>query len=315
MSRRTSVPITIIINQHTQRDLVFLLLSQGHHSSVNTYSHVMHLHTPKSSPSGLPKITCKNDVSLFEAHDSQTGAFRRSMFTYFDSKDHAWIGENHHVRKQDLTVPDLASGLYKVADRDAFPQAPHDITLAISENLTTRFVKRPQIHCLLNEFEAPLVPQILLDEVHIFELLRRNPHPNIVAYHGCVVNRGYITGIALERLPRILDHRFLENASSFDERTFEHDLKSAVGHMHALGLAHNDLNPSNIGLNEDDRPIVIDLGSCKRFGEGLLSAGTPGWIEDDFDISKKEHDLLAIDKIIDWVRRQKDTMVGNHVSV
>lgn len=127
-----------------------------------------------------------------------------------------------------------------------------------------------------------------------------------VSYHGCVVSRGHITGIALDRLPKILDHRFLDDAFDFDEQGFENKLRSAIEHIHGLGLAHNDLNPTNIALDERDHPIVIDWGSCKKFGEGLLSAGTPGWIEDDFDISKKEHDLLAIDKIMKWVKTRKE---------
>lgn len=212
-------------------------------------------------------------------------------------------------------MSDLVSGLHKVEDQIAFPAAPHDITLAKKDDLMKRFVKRPQAHCLLNEFEAPLVPQMLLDEVYILQQLMENPHPNIVRYHGCIVNRGHITGIALERLPTTLDHRFLNDASGFDEQEFEIELRSAIDHIHLLGLAHNDLNPTNIALNEHDRPIIIDWGSCKKFGEGLLSAGTPGWIEDDFDVSKKEHDLLAMEKIIEWVKKQKSEQVARHAIV
>lgn len=266
----------------------------------------MHLQPHEASPGESPNILCKNDVRLFEAHDIETGSFRRSMFTYIDSSDRVWIGENHHVRKRDLTLHDLSSGLRRVADAVVFPEASLDITLVTREKLATSFIKRPQAHCLLNQYQAPLVPRILLDEVNILEQLMRNPHPNVVSYHGCVVNRGHITGIALDRLPMVLDHRFLDDASGFDEQVFERELRSAIEHIHRLGLAHNDLNPSNIGLNEQDHPVIIDWGSCKGFGEGLLSAGTPGWIDDDYDISKKEHDLLAIEKIVKWVKAEKD---------
>lgn len=257
----------------------------------------------------LPDIKHKNNVTLFEAYDIETGAFRRSMFTYFDSTNHAWIGENRQTRKRDLTINDLVSGLRKVADDVAFPKASHDITLATSSDETKSYIKRRQAHCLLNEYETPLVPQTLLDEVHILEQLAKHPHPNIVQYHGCVVDRGHITGTTLDRFPRTLDQRFSlhdDDASSFDDQKFERELRSAISHIHGLGLAHNDLNPSNIGLDEQDRAIVIDWGSCKAFGEGLLSAGTPGWIEDDYDVSKQEHDLLAVEKLVEWVQVQKE---------
>lgn len=269
---------------------------------------MMHFQPPVVPPVDLPDVTRKTDVTLFEAYDIETGAFRRSMFTYFDSTNHAWIGENHRTRKRDLTINDLVSGLRKVADDVAFPKAPHDITLATSSDVTKSYIKRPQAHCLLNEYEAPLVPQILLHEVHILEQLAKHPHTNMVQYRGCVVDRGHITGIALDRLPKTLDHRFFlhdDDTSSFDVQKFESELRSAISHIHGLGLAHNDLNPSNIGLDEQDRAIFIDWGSCKAFGEGLLSAGTPGWIEDDYDVSKQEHDLLAVEKLVEWVKVQK----------
>jgi hypothetical protein len=45
----------------------------------------------------LPNIKHKNDVTLFEAYDIETGAFRPSMSTYFDSTNNAWIGGNHQA--------------------------------------------------------------------------------------------------------------------------------------------------------------------------------------------------------------------------
>lgn len=302
--KSSALQIILYLYPRTHREASQTPRFQSRTQSVYVYT--MRLQPHEVFPGESPNISCKNDVTLFEAHDIETGSFRRSMFTYFDPSGHVWIGENHDVRKRDLTLQDLTSGLRKVADDLAFPKAPQDITLVTREDLTRSFVKRPQAHCLLNQYEASLVPQILLDEVNILEQLMKNPHPNIVTYHGCVVNDGYITGIALRRLPKVLDHRFLHDASCFDEQVFERELRSAIEHIHGLGLAHNDLNPSNIGLDEQDHPVIIDWGSCKGFGEELLSAGTPGWIEDDYDISKKEHDLLAIDKLVKWVEAQKN---------
>lgn len=139
----------------------------------------------------------------------------------------------------------------------------------------------------------------------MLEFLAQHPHPNIVRYHGCVVKRGYITGIALTRYHKILEHRFHDNASDLDLDRFECQCRDAIDHIHSLGVAHNDLNPSNIALDGIDDPVIIDWGSCKEFGGLLLSAGTPGWIEDEFDVSRKEHDLYALDKIMAWMRMEK----------
>lgn len=60
----------------------------------------MHTEQPEIPDGERPKITSKSDVTLFEAHDIQTGAFCRSMFTYFDSDEYVWIGENVHLQKK-----------------------------------------------------------------------------------------------------------------------------------------------------------------------------------------------------------------------
>ncbi|KAK0887027.1 hypothetical protein LTS16_027040, partial [Friedmanniomyces endolithicus] len=104
---------------------------------------------------------------------------------------------------------------------------------------------------------------------------------------------------------KILDHLFYDDASGIDLDRFECQCRDAIDYIHSLGLAHNDLNPSNIALDRNNDPVIIDWGSCKEFGELLLSAGTPGWIEDEFDVSRKEHDLYALDKIMAWMREEK----------
>lgn len=47
--------------------------------------------------------------------------------------------------------------------------------------------------------------------------------------------------------------------------------------MHRLGHAHNDLNPENIMLNIEDRPVVSDMSSAKLLESELFQMGTSGW--------------------------------------
>lgn len=261
---------------------------------------------PADVPDNLSEALTKQDVSLFEVFAAEDGAFRRTLFTHVDAQGRAWAGEAHNIRKHDLTDQDLRANLRKIPDQDVFPQATGDITLMPQHHDASKlFVKRPQIHCLLDEFGGSTVPQMLFEEVRVMEFLAQHPHPNIVPYYGCVVHRGHITGIALPRYQKILDHRFHEDASGLDLDRFERQCRDAIDHIHSLGLAHNDLNPSNIALDSHDDPVIIDWGSCKQFGGLLLSAGTPGWIDEEFDVSRKEHDLVALEKIVAWVRAEK----------
>ncbi|EME45929.1 hypothetical protein DOTSEDRAFT_51542 [Dothistroma septosporum NZE10] len=258
------------------------------------------------------KLT-KQDVNLFEVFAADTGAFRRTLFTYVDTNEQAWAGEAHNIRKYDLTDQALQANLRKIPDQHVFPKVTQEITLLPQQSDVTKlFLKRPQIHCLLEEFGGSIVPQMLFEEVQVLEILARHPHPNIVPYHGCVVKRGYITGIALTRYRKFLEHRFCDDdddddddASDLDLGRFECQCRDAIDHIHSLGLAHNDLNPSNIALDDHDNPVILDWGSCKEFGGLLLSAGTPGWIEDDYDVSKKDHDLSALGRIMAWMKAEK----------
>lgn len=67
--------------------------------------------------------------------------------------------------------------------------------------------------------------------------------------------------------------------------------------MHALGLIHNDLNPSNIMMNGDS-PVIIDFDSCKREGEKLgLKLGTFGWAMEGVDYATPQNDYFGLSKI------------------
>lgn len=50
-------------------------------------------------------------------------------------------------------------------------------------------IKRPQVHHLLDQDTAVLVPQMLLDEGETLEILRKSPHPDIVPYYECIHTR------------------------------------------------------------------------------------------------------------------------------
>ncbi|KAI9836916.1 MAG: hypothetical protein M1837_003233 [Sclerophora amabilis] len=151
---------------------------------------------------------------------------------------------------------------------------------------------------------------ILFEEAEVLELLKQQDHhhhhhPNIVRYHGCTVNRGNITGLALERYGVMLQYRYEDVPHDLDIAACINGIRAGVKHLHSLGLAHNDLNPTNIGLDGDDNPIILDFGSCKKFGEEPLSGGTYGWIDEDYSTSAPRHDESASDKIEAWLIKEK----------
>lgn len=72
------------------------------------------------------------------------------------------------------------------------------------------------------------------------------------------------------------------------------EIRTGVEHLHNQGLTHNDLNPSNIAIDKLGNPIILDFGSCQKFGEQLISAGTPGW--------DPKQDKFAIEKFAVWIK-------------
>jgi serine/threonine protein kinase len=167
------------------------------------------------------------------------------------------------------------------------------------------FIKRPKTACADNEYEIKLVPRIISEEAEIMEALKDHPHPNIVKYYGCTVNRGRITGPALERYSVILQYRYKDVPHDLDVDACMNGIRAGVKHLHSLGYAHNDLNPMNIAIDSDDNPIILDFDSCKRFGEELLSGGTYGWIDEEYTTSASRHDESAMDKIEAWLLQEK----------
>jgi serine/threonine protein kinase len=76
--------------------------------------------------------------------------------------------------------------------------------------------------------------------------------------------------------------------------------------VHSLGLAHNDINPSNIMVREiadgqQPEPVLIDFGSRGPFGCEVWSQGTPGWYQDEFSTSEKKLDLYSLAKVEKWL--------------
>jgi serine/threonine protein kinase len=153
------------------------------------------------------------------------------------------------------------------------------------------------------------LPKLILQEIEILERLQHDPHPNIIRYHGCLIRRSRIVGIVLDRHPMTLEQRLRDDMRHLDVETFMSKITSAVGHIHALALAHNDLTPMNIMVDENDTPFIIDFGSCQPFGCELITAGTPGWINEDFAHSAQDHDEFALGKLRTWLETQgRDSM-------
>lgn len=253
-----------------------------------------------------PQLSSKRDLTLCEVADSETGSVLRTTFCFVDAYNNAWFGQIPHVRKYDLDVKDLQRNLRRIPDEIIYPKLTAGLTIIADDDDAKRYyIKRPKLLCLDNPEETQLLPKMLLEEAQILESLKPHRHDNLVRYHGCVSKQDRLAGIALEKYDVILLYRFEDDVRPLDVHACMSGIRAGVELLHSLGLAHNDLNPMNIALDENDRPVILDFGSCKRFGSPLSSGGTPGWIDEDYSTSAQCHDERALQKIDSWLSNKQ----------
>ena len=257
-----------------------------------------------------PEVTNWGELTFFsEEFDSQTGEFQCTTFAVVHD-DVAYFGQLN-IPKLEISFQQLSSALSPIPDYDIFPAWPPanvQLTQAPETVPADVYVKRPSL-ALYDVFKEHhvlyLLSQGLIEEAQVMEVLSRHPHPNIIRYYGCQVRRRRITGLVLDRYPADLTNYLKNGLGTIDKEPFMQALESAIHHLHSLGWAHNDLNPTNILVNKAGMPILIDLGSSHEIGKKLTtSRGTKGWIDEDmkdYTTSEKRHDIYALAKIRVWL--------------
>lgn len=98
-------------------------------------------------------------------------------------------------------------------------------------------IKRPDLHA--HEEGATPTGNLLVQEAQICEMLREHPHPNICEYRGYIpdAEEGWFFGLALKRYERTLKEAFLSE-DDLEADSAMRALRSAVAHLHSLGLVH-----------------------------------------------------------------------------
>jgi serine/threonine protein kinase len=244
--------------------------------------------------------------TLYQVFEERDGArvLSHCTFCFRDSEDAAYFGRSTR-NKLDLTPQDFSKALARIPDHEIYPELPPSATIYTGTISAGLYIKNVKLRDYEDFAGTDYLARLCRAEVQIHELLRQHPHQHIVKYHGCIVKRGRVVGMVLDRYPSTLLERIEDaKAGSLDYKSCMAAIESGVKHLHSLGLAHNDLNPSNIMLNDSDVPIIIDLGSCRPFGRELLAGGTVGWIDGDMDTyttSEERHDESAILKIRAWI--------------
>lgn len=186
------------------------------------------------------------DGSQFSLREewSSRDDFKRTLITAFVEGD-AYVGKSPR-RMKDLDDFDILQLLEPVPSENVFPAFSQDLTKAPPFNSTEHYLKAPQFAYEDREPGRAFVADRLRSEIEVLERLRKQPHPSIVTYHGCVVREGRITHICLQRYCCNLVEYRDTNLSEAQCSVLLAQIRDGVDFLHSLGIAHNDINPCGL---------------------------------------------------------------------
>jgi hypothetical protein len=203
---------------------------------------------------------------------------------------------SHNLRYNQIKIENLS--IHAIPTEEIYPPFSPDVSLAPQPLPDRCHVKTPDL--LSYKPDAPLGTRpcdTFLEEIRILEILKANPHPNIAQYLGCIIQNYRIKGVVFAKYHMTLVDRLEDISRPLRPEIYLSSIESDLKHLHGLGLVHNDLNPYNVMLREDDTAIIIDFNTCQRQGEKCRSGGAPGWSLEEMDFAVPENDYYGLAKI------------------
>lgn len=243
--------------------------------------------------------------------------FRFSKFFHVDRDDHsAWLG-TLDIRRGQASIEQAIGCLRRVPDAEIYPPSDSDASIvaaaaATSNNLPQdTWMKRPNITVHNQTAGTTRIADEFQEEILVCREIQMHPHPNLLQFKGCLQKDGRIVGLLLKRYSITLSWRVEGfDQPPIDRQAYLDGIQAGVEHLHSLGFAHNDLSPYNIMIDEQDRPVIIDMGSAKKFGEELSQMGTPDWNDGFLEVSSKENDEIGLRKIREWISARESSCSG-----
>jgi transcriptional regulator with GAF, ATPase, and Fis domain/serine/threonine protein kinase/lipopolysaccharide biosynthesis regulator YciM len=151
----------------------------------------------------------------------------------------------------------------------------------------------------------------LLDTLRAeFDVLRGSSHPHLSRVHDfgflpatssdarCFYTSDPIDGVTLDRAAKKSSWPVLRPAII--------DVLHALRWLHALGLRHGDVKPSNVLVRADGRAVLIDLGCARPLGGPFAElSGTPAYMAPELLAGRSADgraDLFALGRTLDQLQ-------------
>lgn len=174
--------------------------------------------------------------------DGATPEFQCTLITAFVDGN-AYAGRSQQ-RMEYLDDVDVIQYLEPVNEESLFPLFPEGFAVAPTAfDMQLHYLKAPQFTYEDAQPGNTFVADCMLQEARVLERLKTAPHPSIVSYYGCVLKGKRITHLCLQRCYCNLVEYYHIGLPSEERKRLLQEIREGVSHLHALGLAHNDLNP------------------------------------------------------------------------
>jgi len=194
----------------------------------------------------------------------------------------------------------------KIDELDVFPIPPEDVYPPFSPTFSLApdplppncYVKKSDLLGYKPGASVGSRPcDILLQELRICEILKEHPHINIAQYIGCTVQDDRVHGLVFIKYQMTLAERLEDKDRPLRLEIYLKGIENGLKHLHDLGFVHNDINPHNIMLTEDDTPVIIDFNTVQREGEECTSCGTDGWSPEEMKLVVRQNDYYGLARI------------------
>lgn len=249
-------------------------------------------------------MTVHESGQIFEERDgdltySHTSIIFKKGYEYFYAKT-----EIRYEIDDDIPLDEL--NIEPIHIDHIWPLFPQDFTIAPEPLPINAYVKSSSlVYYEIGIAMGFSASRLLLEEAQVCEILRKNPHPNITEYLGCVVHENRITSLCFVKYDATLAMLVAQMPHKVDQIgriSLLNGIEAGVQHLHKLGLIHNDLNPSNIMIDAENVPRIIDFDSCQKLGQPLGSkSGTIGFFKEGAEFAQVENDHYALTKIRDYL--------------
>lgn len=156
----------------------------------------------------------------------------------------------------------------------------------------------------------------VLQELKTCEAMQGSLHINLATYYGCSLAEDRIAGLCFRWYPATLltfvnpghlnKSMLIEAEETQPARKqaaqFLSGIEEGIRHLHKLGIIHNDINPANVLITEDNTPVVSDFDSSSCPGADIsYTKRTYGWYDPTVRVAQESNDFDALFELRIWL--------------